>query len=423
MEIYPPELDHLGDKVFITSRFICQGKENKLWFKFDKEFSKYAVLENSDAFLVALLPLAMQARESIKLHHPLSEGIYYNVTEYLIPLVHRCIPDAHEVEVIPSGFRGASASSSQRVVATGLSCGIDSFFTIAEHSRPSMPEGRRITHCVFTDTGSHGESGSEVEKKLFEGRLENSRKCATELGLKIVLIESNLSELLPWDYMMTHNLRNPAAVLALEKLFSIFYYSAGGSFEDLSDPDGELPNYDPIVLSYLSTDGLRFVSSGFQFKRTEKTEIVSSYEPSYRYLNVCTKEATNCSVCNKCLRTELTLDLLGKIELYGRVFDLEKYRKEKVRYLGKVKATERSDFFSRDILELMRNKGKRMGFASNYYALSYRMKSGLREGRSGTMERLSERKRDFVAMAKSSGAYRTSRTVRKVVALMERPFP
>ena len=36
-----------------------------------------------------------------------------------------------------------------------------------------------------------------------------------------------------------------------------------------------------------------------------------------------TGQVENCSVCNKCLRTQITLDLLGKLDLYQDVFDLK----------------------------------------------------------------------------------------------------
>ena len=73
--------------------------------------------------------------------------------------------------------------------------------------------------------------------------------------------------------------------------------------------------------------------------RVEKTALVATYEPSRRYLNVCVDsafEGRNCSVCFKCRRTMLTLELLGLDHLYGQVFDFGKFAKVRRRYLKEI---------------------------------------------------------------------------------------
>lgn len=371
MEIHQPELSYRDNKAVLSSRFTCRGKENTLWFRFDKELADHAVLEKSDAFLVALLYLAMNAEEDIHLNHPVSEEIYYNITEYLIPLLELTVPRVKRISVFASGFSDISRKGTSGVVATGLSCGIDSLCTIARHLRKEVPMGHRITHCVFMDVGSHGRIRTGSELQLFSERFAHSSRLASELGLRTIVIESNLAEILPGEYLKTHSLRNVAAILALEKLFSIYYYSAGESNEYLGV--GSISNCEPLVLSYLSTKNLTFVSSGAQFRRTEKTRIVSEFEPSYRYLNVCTKTANNCSVCEKCLRTEVTLDLLGKLELYDRIFDLEKFRQIRTRYLCFVRATKATRTYSKEILDLMKERGQRFGFVLSCFYPGYKM--------------------------------------------------
>ena len=49
--------------------------------------------------------------------------------------------------------------------------------------------------------------------------------------------------------------------------------------------------------------------------------MVERIEESHQSLNVCTTltaDGRNCSRCNKCLRTQLTLDLTGHLEAYSR---------------------------------------------------------------------------------------------------------
>jgi hypothetical protein len=93
--------------------------------------------------------------------------------------------------------------------------------------------------------------------------------------------------------------------------------------------------------------------------RVEKTELVSAYEPSYRHLNVCVDpdyEGSNCSVCFKCRRTLLTLEMLGVVDKYSRVFDLKKYRSIRNGYLVETLRYDAGSFEA-EIAGLIRSRG------------------------------------------------------------------
>jgi len=97
----------------------------------------------------------------------------------------------------------------------------------------------------------------------------------------------------------------------------------------------------PITLPLLSTETLDIVSAGSQYTRIEKTIRVAEIEESYRFLDVCVDEnplKINCSACDKCMRTMLTLEIAGKLERYSMVFDLDTYRKNR-------------DFFIEEVLQ------------------------------------------------------------------------
>lgn len=88
-----------------------------------------------------------------------------------------------------------------------------------------------------------------------------------------------------------------------------------------------------------STDTLRFYSTGGEKSRFEKTKVVSLYQPSKKYLNVCVNKPPrdgNDNTCFKCIRTLLTLDALGVIDEYNAVFDIEFYKHNKKGYLRRM---------------------------------------------------------------------------------------
>ncbi|WP_197035379.1 hypothetical protein [Rossellomorea vietnamensis] len=119
-----------------------------------------------------------------------------------------------------------------KAVGTGLSCGIDSFSTIYDHNKEECPNEYSITHLTFFNVGSHGSHGGEKANKLFNERKRNVQRCAHELGKDLVIVDSNISEILKIPFPETHTLRSVSAALTLQKLFNIYYYSSAVHIKD-----------------------------------------------------------------------------------------------------------------------------------------------------------------------------------------------
>jgi hypothetical protein len=252
-------------------------------------------------------------------------------------------------------------------VGAGFSCGIDLFYTVMEHTDESCPPDFKLTHLAFFNVGAHGDFGGDRARDLFQKRIEEVRPCANELRLALVTLDSNISEILDMDFLTTHTYRNVAAVLALQKLFKTYYYSSTYPLRPFELNQSDSSHYDAYTLPLLSTGITKFFTSGENSDRLEKTDIVSSFPLSYKYLNVCvgpavsnaqreqekdalredsTSEA-NCSRCAKCLRTMATLDVLGKLDFYDKAFDLNVYQKLRSRYFGLVLGERKRDPFKK----------------------------------------------------------------------------
>ena len=358
MIIFPPELQLRDNNLArVSARFIADGKEDSLWFEVDKKYAEYLVTDRIDAFLVGLLPLAMRLGEDIELRHPVSQRTYFNIDQNLTSIVNFAYPDYKVVSITHNGFAEPIPARNGRVAATGLSCGIDSLFTVIKNSSSDVPGGYKITHGVFTNVGSHGQTDDLEGMERFQGRLRNARGCAEELGLELILIDSNMEKVLSGqtDYDRTLTFRNASAVLVLERLISRYLHSSGITYEYLRvrRKGKDSAAYEPMTLPCLCTDSLEFILFGGRYSRTEKTTLVSDYGPSYRWLNVCGVQADNCGHCIKCMRTMLTLDILGKLDRYGQVFEMKGYEEDKYRYLAYVLATKKRKNQHRDLALLM----------------------------------------------------------------------
>jgi len=366
LTIYPPEVIERENETVLQAKFECGNTKDTLWFSTTKDFGRYLCHERGDAFLVAMLLYAMKRGVDIRILAPISERLYYTLTKHFVKVIADMFPGYHRVQIIAEIATGQLENAGG--VGTGLSCGIDSFCTVIEHTDESCPPNYRLTHLTFFNVGASGDYGGDHARDLFHQRIEAVRPCADELHLPLVTVDSNINEILDMNYSLTNTYRNVAAVLALQKLFKIYYYSSTYPLWQFEFKNTDSSHYDVYTLDMLSTDVTKFFSSGEIYPRIKKTNIVSSYPLPYKYLNVCVAAGTNCSRYVKCQRTLVTLDICGKLDLYNMVFDLDDYRRHRSKYFGIVLAEWKHDLHKQEIF----NEIKRQNFRVPLGAYLYR---------------------------------------------------
>lgn len=310
------------------------SRKDILWYEVEEAYKKYLTIERADGFLVALLFYALKNEEDIEVQAPISENLYYSITKYLIPLLVK-IHGFKRIKIycdtlISSPIENAGG------VGTGLSCGIDSFATIVDHMDSDTPMSYRISHFTFFNVGSHGDFGGEKARRFFKERAEVVKQYADECNKEFITVDSNISEILQMNFRQTNTLRSLSAILVLQKLFKSYYYSSGYPITRFSLSNETTNSFDIFNMSMLSTETTRFYSSCPIMNRVEKTKLVSKYSPTYRHLNVCFFNKENCGKCPKCLRTLLTLEVIGMIDNYKDAFDLNAYYTFRSRFIAKV---------------------------------------------------------------------------------------
>jgi hypothetical protein len=158
------------------------------------------------------------------------------------------------------------------------------------------------------------------------------------MKLPFFSMNSNLDQIINMDFELTHTLRNIAVALLLQKSCGKFLYSSSVHYRDtFVKPTYHMGFADAIGVPLLSTETTECISSGGQHTRVEKTRIISSMELTYKALDVCVDPAharkVNCSKCWKCLRTQLTLEVLGALDRYKDAFDFRVYNKFRWLYI------------------------------------------------------------------------------------------
>ena len=343
----------------------------KINYRFEKRF---------DSTVVTFLLFSMVNGYDFYSDYPISETLYYNLIYHIIPQIKRCNPETKSIS-INAPLTKEKADS--KYVATGISCGIDSLTTIYEYSKLCELDNYKLTHLVYFKTGAHdgqlGRFDKDVENNLFTSQLKNAKKFCDESNFPLIIVDSNLNEILSdsfgfTSYERTHTLRNCGTMLLFLNVFSKYYYSDTYSLDEFElNIYNDIAHYEKWMLPLLSTENINFYSANKSMSRFEKTELLTSYELSFNNLLVCWYEGENCGRCDKCIRTLVTLDLIGKLAFYKNSFDIDNYKKNRKKYITRVIALRKVDSFYNDIYIHMDRKTKI--FISPVYFIVYKFEA------------------------------------------------
>lgn len=338
--LHSPKMETLDDR---RVRFSCTVSSDdgrrSLWFSLPRAYGDQIRSDRLDPFVIGLLFEASQTGQDIRIEGAISEALHYQIANGFAYLLSRLTETGKAIELHPSDARSAVGGADERHVAAGFSAGIDSFQTYITHNVDPAIDGYRLSHFIMNNVGSHGRSGQA--ERIFAERRNNVGRFAAEMGITLIDIASNLGAFYQGTpFQLTHTLRNVAAATVLQGYISRFLYSSSFRYDEcFVGPTYDMGYAEPFALHLLSTDLLACISTGSEYSRLEKTINIAEYEPTYRYLDVCIDPSNaanrpNCSRCWKCSRALLTFEALGVLDRYDAVFDLDRFRTNRDRYIA-----------------------------------------------------------------------------------------
>lgn len=329
-----PYIKEMNDgTVRLCSVVNYDGKNEEIWYGVDKEYGKYLCYERADAFLLAFLPYAMAFKHDIKIDGALSEKLYYQLKNHYIPSLAKFTNYYHSIRIKCKTLDSTSYSGAANGVATGFSGGVDSFYTVLKHL-DSKEKSYNLTHLTFFKVGATGSFGGKSAQKTFEYRVSQFKKYADSKKLPFLTVDSNVSEHAKMSYNYIHTFRSMSAVLALQKLLKVYYYSSTGTIGNFEFNVVDAANFDFFNLNNFAVEGLALYSVGLQCERLEKQDYIQNFTDTYEYLNVCNLKAYNCSRCEKCIRTMAGFHCLGSLDKYNKVFDVKYYKSHFEKCMG-----------------------------------------------------------------------------------------
>jgi hypothetical protein len=316
--LHTPEIEIKDGQASLSARVEMAkpvpGFPERLWFTFPGQYGVY-LSESGNPFAAGLLLTAMYFGENMELRAPLSPRLLYGLNEYQ-QVMHAWFPKTFKIiDIHPASFEPENPQLSAGKVGTAFSGGVDSLYNLWAN-RPQNREvpSVKLTHGLFI----HGFDIRLYEQEDYD---ETSRKYAALLERQgIELIAARTNGFLFWEFRVDWNYVHGGLLLGtalcLEKLFSIFYVPSTHVYNDLK-PLSTSPYLDHL----LSTERMRVIHFGSQITRIGKLKILSEWPEAYDNLRVCTeigkrRGVSNCSQCNKCLRTMFMLEILGSLERF-----------------------------------------------------------------------------------------------------------
>lgn len=283
----------------------------------------------ADNFLVGLMLLAIKSDEDIYIYGAsVSKTLVDNIYNFLMPALTqmgcgtgktKIYADILETQDQPRGFRGA----------TGISMGVDSFYAILKYKDSDKP----IDTVLYIAAPGIDEENINLRKNV-----------ADELHFRFIQVTSNLVEILDTKFIFSqyHTFYHLAAVLSLKSI-GYYYYATADPISVMKLSFDYSSNYDYITSQAISHNNFQMKMAGEDVTRFEKTQMISSNTIVQNNLDVCfnfkernKRKYLNCSYCSKCNRTLATLEVLGCISMFDKVFDLDLYYKNRSRAWGQL---------------------------------------------------------------------------------------
>jgi hypothetical protein len=332
--------------------------------EFDEKYKKYIVTDRLDAFLIALYPYAMRSKNDVICEFPITDVLLHNLrvaTEMFATTNKRL----GKITITSTGT--LPPLENEKAVTTFCSGGVDSFFSIKMYHETEYA-GLKLTHLFTSDVGLFSSSkmaNLATENELKSGIFALTGEIADHIGLPHIIADTNFAEVTGDGTRPQITCANLFPVYALGKLFGTVHIPSAYGISELLPSAFEnvfynsMDRLDPLLVKILSTagggGGISLYTDGYIADRFTKTKNLIGYTPAEKFLSVCFSSPKNCGVCPKCRRTLLQLDMLGGLDSFANVFDIDYYREHIDEYLEFLPNTA-AFFASADVYEVEKER-------------------------------------------------------------------
>lgn len=326
------ESDFSADACAVSAEVALDGVPRRLAFhRFGNHPDLRERTDTFDPFAVALLLPAMIRGEPLVIEGAIDERLLLALkgpvqgTLALLDPAWRRVPI--EADARRPGLTAHAAGG-----AAAMSGGIDSTH-LALHRLldPAVPESLRVRLFIHHHVGAHGD-----DDHVFDEQLAHARRIADSFGLPLVGARCRLHDAYRgMRFVHCQTMRNVAASMTLDHLFSHFHYASSEPFGARAARTrfAGIATLEPQLLPLFNTDHVSWHAFSGDTTRLRKTAEVLADERLRSLLLVCMRgfrrdrAALNCGRCYKCARLLLHAEAIGALDAVADTFDMAAYRR------------------------------------------------------------------------------------------------
>ena len=301
------------NKVFLLAEIDLehQQKTVSVFFSYPEIFFDH-VPENADPFFPIALIAGMYYNENIEILPPVSAKILKK-QQLLQDIFVTWHPDIfHRIKVEAISYNPEENLKDSRN-ATFFSLGVDSFYSLLKHLPENDPNPEQSIDSIIYMKGlelplSVYSDGQDIPV------IESIQKVADHYGLEPIYGETNLRDIFQFDwedYFFGPGLASTA--LSLSDGYGCVYIPSSHSYATLfPDPSS------PLIDSLWSNTKTYIFHDGAEKERARKiTDLIIHDDFAVSNLRVCVENKGgiyNCGKCWKCVRSMITLEIVGKLK-------------------------------------------------------------------------------------------------------------
>lgn len=330
MELKNLRIETNDSYAYLKAKVVLKNEEQNVFFAVEKEYQDALDNLSYDAFLIGSLFNFMKEGGILKIHGGISERLAFQIQHYFSKCLLNDIPHFKPIEIQADYFTKKEEYHPWRNL-TGVSGGVDSFYTIFRKQNPEVSSNYRLNSLVYFLEGDPQFYNKELSK-------DASEAISHRLNLPLIKTWTNLLSFVetPFEGFCTYF--NLACVNSIKKEVKNYWTASGSTTKGFSVLYEDSSGYEPLICSHLTTESLEVYSDDFYTNRLEKTKFISEFSIPREHLDVCFNRKhsheKNCSRCDKCIRTLFQLEALGTIDSFHEVFDLPHFKKHRKKYWG-----------------------------------------------------------------------------------------
>jgi len=337
------------------------GATAEVYFEYPAQYEDW-LCATGDTFLPVLLVPALLNGEPLHIDPPVSnEMVIWG--EQLQELYVNAYMNSGARITIDAPNRAPVPQPVHDHVAEFFSLGVDSFYALLKNMQGLPSRALPITHLLYIE----GLDTPLSQMESAEATHDAVRQVADDAGKELILGRTNVRDVFAIDHLRYYSGPCLASIgLSLCRGLKQAIVASATDYKSLSSSATH-----PLVEGRVETGHFRMIYEGCELCRVDRiTKFVGIDPLSLKHLRVCTQNRSgmyNCGRCQKCLRTMVTLHLLGTLdraETFPQQFTPKTVRMLTVRhdsdlkYLEEIeryaKATNADPAVTREVQRVMR---------------------------------------------------------------------